>query len=655
MTNIWGFLNQTMTVSLVAAILLIVKQVLNDKLSPRWQYGIWSILLLRMLLPVNVKKMVFLPFSYWIEILKASIEMKLDSAYTNVYEPVELSSMIPSLKMKPESITDWIFVVYVAGIIICLMRYIFVFISLRWKLRKGNTISIQKICERYGLKSCKTVVVNGLHTAFVCAGLKPVLVLPDEKNLDEKVILHELLHLKYHDECQTVLWCIFKCFHWCNPFLWYVFKRIENDMESLCDQRVLERLEGEERRAYGIVLLQMANEKYARVPGTSSISNGGANIKRRIEAIVRFKKYPKGMALVSVCIGIVFLFPVFVGTSLAYNADVLQPRNEAELRDGMALARLERCTTVAGAIDTYAKGLMYNRGIYIAIASPMDKHEELAEHMYTRVNHLDQDFLYDSGEEFEYLKSNEYIIVNLQEVGKDEYIAFLMFPTFIYEETETKIGSIVLAVRVWYEDAWVVEEVAERQILFGNYLDIQYDERYKDLYVEKIYEHHAETGNVVVRVSNEALIDNWVASELNFFGMGSYSSDLKTDAVFQYVIMNETVEYTYEADSNGNVPTTSFGIVYAGLESTKQVEEVPIQQMAPDSSQSGASTGGGLPYGYGWVNQSIQGDNREDRTVRSGGGTYTMYDAKDISIVYPEYYLVRVFWNGKQVEEIILE
>ena len=41
---------------------------------------------------------------------------------------------------------------------------------------------------------------------------------------------------------------------------------------------VLERLEGEERRAYGVILLSMADGRYARAPGTSSMANGGTRI-----------------------------------------------------------------------------------------------------------------------------------------------------------------------------------------------------------------------------------------------------------------------------------------------------------------------------------------------------------------------------------------
>ena len=69
--------------------------------------------------------------------------------------------------------------------------------------------------------------------------------------------------------------CLFRCVHWCNPLLWYAFDQVQNDLEALCDQRVLERLEGEDRRDYGRILLSMADEKYARAPGTSSKRSGG--------------------------------------------------------------------------------------------------------------------------------------------------------------------------------------------------------------------------------------------------------------------------------------------------------------------------------------------------------------------------------------------
>jgi len=61
---------------------------------------------------------------------------------------------------------------------------------------------------------------------------------------DEAVILHKLLHLKHRDLWAGWLTAALRCLHWCDPLLWLAFDKADNDREALCDQRVLERLEG---------------------------------------------------------------------------------------------------------------------------------------------------------------------------------------------------------------------------------------------------------------------------------------------------------------------------------------------------------------------------------------------------------------------------
>ena len=308
MYNIWGFFLQTIAVSVVAGIILLLKKIFEDKLSPKWQYGIWVLLAIRILIPVNVSSYVIPQFALWMEMLKAGIEEKMHSAFTNIYMPIRVYHVIPYITKAPLSITDWLFVIYIVGVIIFLLKYLFAYIRLRMLLKQGNQVNtevetkLHSVCDTYGLKACKMVAVNGLSSAFICGIFRPVLVIPAECDVDEKVLLHELLHYKHHDILQNIVWCILRSLHWCNPLVHFAVNQIENDMESMCDQCVLELLEGEERREYGHILLSMANQKYARIPGTTSISNGGNNISKRIAAIVRFKKYPQGMALVSICI-----------------------------------------------------------------------------------------------------------------------------------------------------------------------------------------------------------------------------------------------------------------------------------------------------------------------------------------------------------------
>ena len=142
MVNIWEFILQTISVSLVAGFLLIIKNIFKDKLTPRWQYGIWVILALRILIPVRADKLVLLPFGVYLEILKTYVENSIGSSYTNPLTASEPSSVIPYFTSAPTSITDILFVIYALGIIAFLCYYLIAYIKLRLVLKKGNEISL---------------------------------------------------------------------------------------------------------------------------------------------------------------------------------------------------------------------------------------------------------------------------------------------------------------------------------------------------------------------------------------------------------------------------------------------------------------------------------------------------------------------------------
>ena len=477
MGNIWEFLLQTLTVSLAAAVLLIVKYLLADKLSPRWQYGVWGLLALRALIPAGMTRQVLLPLPVWVDMWKTAAERGLGSAYASPWSSLDAGSVLPLPSGAPRSLTDWLFLVYVLGVLGWLLWKAAAYARLRLVLRRGTPASAEvsarlaAVCEKYGLRSCRAVEVEGLPTAFVCGVIRPVLALP-RGGADDKVLLHELLHLKYFDAAQGIFWCLIRALHWCDPFMHYVLDRVGNDLESLCDQRVLERLEGEERREYGGILLGMANAKYARAPGTSSISNGGKNISRRIAAIVRFKLYPRGMALASVCIVLVLAAPLLLGSS---GTDIghMYPNELDGLDRSLAAARTTRCRTPAAALDTYAKGLIYDNGVFLAAASPFEKHGELYEGMRASRAEGWVAYHYESvPEQYAIDSGSGYLINNLvcsEGVCEAEliltvnYVADLENGGWLKDaDGDTLTGLYVVPVRAWEAEGWVVEETGER-------------------------------------------------------------------------------------------------------------------------------------------------------------------------------------------------
>jgi beta-lactamase regulating signal transducer with metallopeptidase domain len=311
MFDIWAFLLQTLTASGVALLILVIKGMFRDKLPPKWQFGIWGVLGIAMLLPAGLGgRYVLLNWPMIVDALRLSTG---DYSFTKVLFP------FPVLAKAPESVWEWLFAIYVCGVLLHLAKYVLAYVRLRRVLVRGREINdsrmamILTIAAELKVPLCKCVEVSGLPSAFVCGFYSPVLVLPSESELDEKILHHELLHLKNRDTCWSILVCLCKALHWCNPLLIYCSNQVLNDLEARCDQMVLEMLEGEERRDYGRILLSMANDQYARTPGATCINNGGKAIRQRIEAIARFKRYPAGMRLVSICAAIVLMMPVVVG------------------------------------------------------------------------------------------------------------------------------------------------------------------------------------------------------------------------------------------------------------------------------------------------------------------------------------------------------
>ena len=381
MSDIWSFLLQTLTASGAAAVLLTVKAMLRDKLSPRWQFAVWGVLALVLAVPAGLGgRYALVNWPLAVEFLRSLLTGEF-GALAHVSAPVPL----PRFAGPPRTGAEWAYAVYATGVLVLLARYLLSYVRLRLALGRGTpagadrTSLIRETAARYGLPLCPAAEVEGLDSAFICGVFRPVLALPAGEETDEKVILHELLHLKYRDAAWGLLICLFRCVHWCNPLLWRCADLAGNDLESLCDQRALERLEGEDRRDYGRILLNMASEKYARAPGTSSMANGGRNIRRRIEAIARFKRYPKGMALVSVCVLLVLAAPLTAGA----RAEVPDRQALYSVPLTMARARTVYCTTCAGALDTYAKAVLTNRFDYRAMCAPLAEQNALAERFRT--------------------------------------------------------------------------------------------------------------------------------------------------------------------------------------------------------------------------------------------------------------------------------
>ena len=221
------------------------KGLFRDKLPPQWQFSVWGLLGAVLAVPAGLwGRYVLVDWPWLVETAKTLLTG--DDGLTRVTAPIPRRRRSCRRRLRN-------------GCSACIWRGCWD----RWAGTDAPISACGRPCGRAfrqsrsrwsgwrrstGFPSAGPSRFRGIPSALVCGVLRPVLVLPAGQDVDDKVLLHELLHLKQRDTLWGMVICVFRCIHWCNPLLQYCAGRAANDLESRCDQRVLERLEGEERR-----------------------------------------------------------------------------------------------------------------------------------------------------------------------------------------------------------------------------------------------------------------------------------------------------------------------------------------------------------------------------------------------------------------------
>lgn len=643
MVDIWGFLLQTLNVSGAAAVILLMKAMFRDKLPPKWQFAVWSVLGIILLMPAGIYgRYALYSWAFPVEVIKSWFG---DYSYTRVLFPIPVPNAIP------QTIGEWIFGGYVVGTVICLIRYVVSYLGLRLALRGGEELQmdalarIEKCAKEQNVKLGKVIAISGISSAFVCGIFHPILVIPADKDLDDKIILHELLHLKHRDTIWTLVICFWKSIHWCNPFLRYCANQALNDLEARCDQHVLELLEGEQRRDYGRILLDMANEQYAKTPGCTCMSNGGKNIRARIEAIARFKKYPEGMRLVSICV--IVLLTLFLTVGVQAN-ELREYDTSVEL--SMAAARSTPCTTLAGALDTYGKAILEYNGYYRAMCAPESMQSELLAELREKEGKVYP--TWESGIECWPDSQRGYYIYNLKEVENGIYEAIFVvtvnYPPDGMPENENMFWVAYQKVRVQNEKGrWIVEILEPFQY-------VETEEIYRALMwgcpqipSGMIYTAQTDEFRIDINYQTVHMIDNKVQTQNN-----NWSSDTSTsfnttpnpNAEFEGELYNYGSFLTHlgtkeERDEIWNLGL-SIAPVYEGEERPKDMH-----------GAGGSGYGGGSNGGESWGGHNVEAGWGPTVALNGGG---CGYGGGQKVTKHPQSFAVNLYVNNHIKEKLDL-
>jgi bla regulator protein BlaR1 len=163
----------------------------------------------------------------------------------------------------------------------------------------------------------------GLREPGVVGILRPVLLLP--AGIDERlttsqldaILLHELCHVRRHDNLTAALHMLVEALFWFHPLVWWIGARLIEERERACDEDVLR--SGSDPRVYAEGILTVCRT-YVTSDLACVAGVAGADLKTRLEAImrrevVRKMGLGKGLALGALALGAVAV-PVCVGLAL---------------------------------------------------------------------------------------------------------------------------------------------------------------------------------------------------------------------------------------------------------------------------------------------------------------------------------------------------
>lgn len=238
---------------LLIAIILLFRNILNRSSIKRANKVLWIILLIFLLLPYSLVFKVYETSDYGL----LNIPIKV------------LLSISDFTRQLTNSVADVLSRLNIYIIATLFIIYLTLKIAERNKAMQGSKLLadnafVNELVGGFRLKRKVTVLLNdNLSTPVTYGVFKPKIVLQsyilEDEELLEHVLVHELTHIKYFDIAFTHIKNIALCLYWYNIAMWIASKFFEDDLEILCDKKVLERLGNtqENKKAYAMSMFKI--------------------------------------------------------------------------------------------------------------------------------------------------------------------------------------------------------------------------------------------------------------------------------------------------------------------------------------------------------------------------------------------------------------
>lgn len=348
-------LSLSLSGTVMILLLFLLRPLYKNRLSKRWQYYIWLIVVLRLLIPVTPKSSLIGTLFYQAETAEAillseplstqndspqesflsqssagpersmtdpitapnstdSVKQTIQNAASKKENGVPDRSAAESISASTEQISRTLITLWLFTALLLFVHKITVYQSFLKYVNAGSKpIEDINLLEQFGhimeqqnIKGSVDLHHNSLVSSPLLIGFfHPRIVLSDV-NLSETAfyytILHELTHYRRLDILYKWLVQLALCLHWFNPFVYLMGREVNRMCELSCDERVMMPLSENARKAYGDTLLNAVGRcgSYKDSLSAIALQESKELIKERLNAILHYKNLSKTVRYASI-------------------------------------------------------------------------------------------------------------------------------------------------------------------------------------------------------------------------------------------------------------------------------------------------------------------------------------------------------------------
>ena len=275
---------------------LLFRTVFGKWMSPALRYGLWFLVVLRLIVPVTIESgFHFITIPQETPAPTATPAATLptsDAAVWNTPAPnlpaenfnAAMSDTMPEPAgnhVPTPAKTSWwtwqrsVLLLWCVGFAVSIGISLLLALRLRAQIRKLSMLpdratgKLLRRAERLlGIQRGPSLrLMPDLKSPALTVSLRPTLLLPERFTsalADEELalsLLHELTHYKRKDHLVSLLLLILRAVWWFHPIACLLVQSMRIDMEAACDARVARSLEREEKLRYVNLLLELGQEE----------------------------------------------------------------------------------------------------------------------------------------------------------------------------------------------------------------------------------------------------------------------------------------------------------------------------------------------------------------------------------------------------------